>query len=83
MHRLSIGFASAAVAISVLAASPTRADPFHLIRWADTGYCQIWDDGISSVPWPTNYTIVSRQIPTFDDAAEVKDQMIKRGACAS
>ena len=64
MRRLSL--AIAAVALSAVAASaPAKADPFHLIRWSDTGFCQVWDDGIPTQPLPGNYTVVSMTLPTF------------------
>ncbi|MGY4425922.1 hypothetical protein ACVWY2_008371 [Bradyrhizobium sp. JR6.1] len=47
MRRLAIACAAMAAAVSVLAAaSPASATPYHLIRWQDTGFCQIWDQSI-------------------------------------
>jgi len=81
MRRLSL--AIAAIALSALAASaPAKADPFHLIRWSDTGFCQVWDEGVPTVPWPGNYTVVSMTVPTFLDALNVKNGMLATGACA-
>jgi hypothetical protein len=76
-------FAIAAVALSTFAASvPAKAYPFHLIRWSDTGFCQIWDEGIPTQPWPGNYTIASMTVPTFLDALNVKNGMLATGACS-
>ena len=81
MRRLSL--AIAAIALSAVAASaPAKADPFHLIRWSDTGFCQVWDEGVPTVPWPGNYTVVSMTVPTFLDALNVKNGMLATGACA-
>ena len=82
MRRSSL-LCAATLAIATLAASaPAKADPFHLIRWSDTGFCQIWDEGIPTAPWPGNYAVVSATIPDFLAALDVKWHMLQTGACA-
>ena len=69
MRRLAIACAAIAATVSVLAAaSPASATPYHLIRWQDTGFCQIWDQSIPTTPWPANFSVVSVELPTFDAA---------------
>ena len=81
MRRLSL--AVAALALSTIAASaPAKADPFHLIRWSDTGFCQIWDEGVPTMPWPGNYAVVTMTVPTFIDALNVKNGMLATSECA-
>ncbi len=81
MRRMSL--AISAVALSVVAANaPAKADPFHLIRWSDTGFCQIWDDGIPTQPPSPNYTVVSTTLPTFFDALHVKNGMLWTRECS-
>jgi hypothetical protein len=81
MRRLSL--AIAAITLSALSASaPAKADPFHLIRWSDTGFCQIWDEGVPTAPWPGNFAVVSITVPTFLDALNVKSSMLATGACS-
>ena len=83
MNRLLLSSAALAAVISTVAAtSPAQADPFHLIRWSDTGYCQVWDDGVPTAPWPANYAVVSMQIPTFGDALDVKYHLLQSGTCS-
>jgi hypothetical protein len=83
MRRISLLSAAAALALASLAAStPAKADPFHLIRWSDTGFCQIWDEGIPTMPWPGNFSIVSATVPTFGDALDIKGGMLATGACS-
>ena len=78
-----LALAIATIAVSVVAASaPAKADPFHLIRWSDTGFCQIWDEGIPTMPWPGNYTVVSMTVATFFDALNVKNGMLWTHECA-
>ena len=83
MRRNLLLAAAAMFAVSALSAStPAKADPNHLIRWSDTGFCQIWDEGIPTQPWPGNYTIASMTVPTFLDALSVKNGMLATGACS-
>jgi len=83
MRRLSLLSAAAVLTVTALsAATPAKADPYHLIRWSDTGFCQIWDMSIPTTPWPHNYVVVSQDLPTFGDALVVKGGMLASGACA-
>lgn len=82
MRRLCLFAAAAVVAISGLAASSKAEAAYHLIRWQDSGFCQIWDENIPTAPWPTNYVVVSEQLPTFGDALVYKDGLLRNGTCA-
>jgi hypothetical protein len=83
MQRISALSAAAVLVLTSLAASsPAKADPFHLIRWSDTGFCQIWDEGILTAPWPLNFMVVSATVPTFTDALYVKNSMLATGECS-
>ena len=82
MRRLSLFCAAAAITVSALSAtSPASATPYHLIRWQDTGFCQIWDESIPTTPWPAGYHRASASVPTFIDALAVKDAALKKGHC--
>ena len=65
---------------------PPRAPPrlsFHLIRWQDTGFCQIWDQSIPTAPYPGNFAvIVGSEVPTFGDALIYKDGLLRNGTCS-
>lgn len=81
MRRTSMLCAAAGLAVTAfVAASPAEAG-YHLIRWNDTGFCQIWDEGIPTTPWPSNYHRASISVPTFLDALALKDDALKRGHC--
>jgi hypothetical protein len=83
MRRISLLSAAACLTLAALAAAtPAKADPFHLIRWSDTGFCQIWDEGIPTMPWPGNYAVVSATFPTFGDVLVIKSGMLESGACS-
>jgi hypothetical protein len=83
MRKLSILAATAAaLAVAALAAtSPAKAD-YSLIRWQDSGYCEIWDNNIPTQPLSTNYTTVGIWLPTFPDALKVKDDLMRNGVCS-
>jgi len=83
MRRISVLCAAAGLAVTAfVAASPAEAS-YHLIRWQDTGFCQIWDESIPTAPWPSNYVvIVGSEVPTFGDALVYKDGMLRSGACS-
>jgi hypothetical protein len=81
MRHLSL--AIAAIALSTVAATaPAKAGPYHLIRWSDTGFCQIWDEGIPTEPRAANYTVVSMTVATFFDALNVKNGMLWTRECS-
>jgi hypothetical protein len=82
MRRISLTCAAAGLAVAALAASsPAKATPFHVIRWDTTGVCQVWDNGIPTTPWPGDYHIVTRSMPTYDTALRVKGHMLRHGHC--
>jgi hypothetical protein len=82
MRLLSASLATAAIVMTAFAAtSPANADPFHLIRWSGSGICQIWDQGIPTTPFPSDYAVVSHPVPTFLDALAVKEHLLRTGTC--
>ncbi|WP_426408762.1 hypothetical protein [Bradyrhizobium ganzhouense] len=82
MRRISMPCAAAGLAAAAfVAASPAEAG-YHLIRWQDSGFCQIWDDSIPTTPWPAGYHRASETVPTFLDALAMKDQALKAGHCS-
>ena len=67
---------------AVAASSPAEAG-FHLIRWQDSGFCQIWDENIPTAPYPPNYVVISgSEVPTFGDALVFKDGLLRNGTCS-
>jgi hypothetical protein len=82
MRRISILCAAAGLALTALAATSPAQAAFHVIRWHDTGFCQIWDNSLSTHPWPANYTTVTHRLHTFGQALAVKEVLLHRGHCA-
>ena len=81
--RLSLICTAAGLSLAALAAStPAKADPYHLIRYSDTGYCMIWDEALPTAPWPNNYVRVSATVPNLVAAIALKDALLHRGSCS-
>lgn len=84
MRRISILSAVAGiVALSGLAA-PAQAAGYYVIRWENTGICQIWNEDLKSKPleWPSHYKVVSKTFPTFSDAMAVQLKMREQRGCS-
>jgi hypothetical protein len=82
MRRISMLCAAAGLAAAAfVAASPAEAG-YHLVRWQDSGVCQIWDESIPTTPWPAGYHRASASVPTFLDALALKDHALKAGHCS-
>ncbi|QDP21662.1 hypothetical protein [Bradyrhizobium cosmicum] len=82
MRRISVLCAAAGLAIAAFAATSPAEAGYHLIRWQNGGFCQIWDESIPTTPWPSDYTRVSATVPTFLDALVLKDHALKDGHCS-
>jgi len=72
--------ASAIVLCAIATVSPAQA-AFQLIKWGGTNAYQVWDQSLPTKPWPANYTVVSKPVPTFDAALAVKAGLMKKGVC--
>jgi len=81
MRQVTALCAAAAIAASALAvASPAQA-AFHLIKWSGNDLCQVWDESVPTKPFPDNYKVVSKPVPTLEAALAVKAGLTKRGVC--
>jgi hypothetical protein len=80
--RLSLICAAGLAASAFAASTPAKADPYHVVRYSDTGYCLIWDDGLPTAPWPNNYIRVGVTVPNLVQALALKDSMVRAGTCA-
>ena len=81
MRRISMLCAAAGIAVTAFAAASPAEASYHLIRWQDSGFCQIWDESIPTTPWPAGYHRASASVPTFIDALALKDAALKGGSC--
>ena len=90
MRRVTALCAAATIAVSnlvVAGAAVARPMPqqsgYYVIRWDDTGVCQIWNTNLTMKPyhWPSDYKVVSKPVPTVTDALAVKEQLRQQGRC--
>jgi len=82
MRQFSLLATAAAIAVTAIAATSPAKASYDLIRWEGTGFCQIWDRSIPTVPYPSNYATVTTELPTFGDALVAKDGLLRSGTCA-
>ena len=80
-HLRTLAGAAIVAATAFAAAAPAEAAPYHVIRYADTGFCQVWDNGIPDSPWPANYTVMTHRQPTFERAVAVKGWLRSKHYC--
>jgi hypothetical protein len=81
MRRLSILCAAAGIAVTAFAAMAPAQAAFNVIRWQNTGFCQVWDHGLPIKPWPSDYRTVSHRVSTFDHALAVKGYLTRKHVC--
>ena len=81
MRPLPAFIAATAFAVAALLAATPASAAFHLIRWDGNGFCQVWDEGVPTAPWPSDYTVVSESVPTFVEALALKEGLIRAGTC--
>jgi hypothetical protein len=80
----AVSVAASTIAASTLAAAaPAPATGYYVIRWDNTGICQIWNTDLQSKPveWPSHYKVVSKPVPTFNDAVNIQLQMREKRSC--
>jgi hypothetical protein len=81
MRRIFALCAALGLGLTALAATSPAQAGYHLIRWQGTGFCQIWDEGIPTTPFPSDYHVVSVTVPTFVEAMAVKEGLLRKHAC--
>jgi hypothetical protein len=82
MRRATALCAAAGIAISALAVAPAQAG-YYVIRWENTGICQIWNEELKYKPleWPSHYKVVSKPVATFTDATAIQLKMRDQRHC--
>ena len=81
MRQVTALCAAAAIAASALAvASPAQA-AFHLIKWSGNDLCQVWDESVPTKPFPDNYKVVSKPVPTFTAASDLQIKLRSERRC--
>jgi len=70
----------AALGVALIATAPAQA-AWRVIKWNTTGICQVWDFGVDGSPFPYDFRVMSRPLPTFGAALNVKGRLWNAGHC--
>jgi hypothetical protein len=83
MRRVTALCAASAITASVLAVTAPAQAGYYVIRWDNTGICQIWNEDLQQKPlhWPSDYKVVSKPLPTLTGAMEVQQKMRMERRC--
>ena len=85
MRRVASLCAAAAIVASTAAVARPMPQPsgYYVIRWDDTGVCQIWNTELQQKPWQlfSQYEVVSKPVPTFTAAATIQENMRMSHRC--
>ena len=83
MRRVTALCAATAIAVSALAVSAPAQAGYYVIRWDNTGICQIWNEDLQQKPlhWPSDYKVVSKPAPTLTGAMAVQQKMRMERRC--
>jgi len=77
MNRWTL--AVCALTLGVLAVSPANAS-YKVIKWT-SGLCQVWDNGIPTMPIPGDWKTMSRNYKTFGGALRKEHRLIAARKC--
>ena len=77
MRRVTALCAASAIATSVFAVAAPAQAGYYVIRWDNTGICQIWNTDLQQQPihFLSDYKVVSKPVPTFAAANAIQEQM--------
>ena len=83
MRRITALAAAAAVLASSAAFARPMPQGYYVIRWDNTGVCQIWNEDLRYKPlqWPSDYKVVSKPVPTLSAAMDVQATMRQQRHC--
>lgn len=83
MRRIPALAAALGLAVSTAAVAAPAQTGYYVIRWDNTGFCQIWNTEFQQKPTPllSDYKIVSKPVPTFAAAAAEQDKLRAEHQC--
>ena len=83
MRRVTALCAAAGIAVSGLAVAGPAQAGYYVIRWDNTGVCQIWNEDLRYKPmqWLSDYKVVSKPVPTLAAAMAVQETMRQQHHC--
>jgi hypothetical protein len=83
MRRVTALCAAFGIAASAFAVAAPAQAGYYVIRWDNTGICQIWNEDLTHKPmqWLSDYKVVSKPVPTLSDAMAVQEKMRQQRHC--
>ena len=84
MRRVLALGAVAGIATSVFAMPAAAKVGYYVIRWDNTGICQVWNEDLKYKPFQwgaSTYKVVSKPYPTFTQASELQIRMRGERRC--
>lgn len=87
LTTLAVAAAIAAASVAPALAAPRHVAPaqsgYFVIRWENTGICQIWNTNLQSKPveWPSTYKVVSQPVATFGEASAIQLKLRDERRC--
>ena len=84
MRRVLALCAVAGIASSVFAVPASAKAGYYVIRWDNTGICQVWNEDLQYKPLQigvSTYKVVSKPMPTFQQASDVQIKMRAERRC--
>lgn len=82
MRRLSLLCAAAGLAATALAATSPAQAAFTVIRWDNTGFCQVWDDTMKLPPPQGVKSLSKKPIATLPEALAARDKLVAAKTCS-
>ena len=79
--KLILYAAAGIVAAGFLATTPAQAS-YRVIKWDGSHFCQVWDYGFPTRPFPADYHVMTKSLPSFDAALSAKARLRKHGHCS-
>jgi hypothetical protein len=79
--NLMLCAAAGLAAVGFLATSPAEAS-YKVIKWDGNNFCQVWDYGLPTRPFPADYRVMTKSLAGFDAALSAKERLRHRGHCS-
>jgi hypothetical protein len=79
----AVGIAVSTLSAPVMAARHAPEAGYYVIRWNDTGVCQIWNTDLRYKPveFFSKYKVVSKPVPTFAATTNIQLKMRAARSC--
>ncbi|MFZ5711418.1 MAG: hypothetical protein ACOY3N_01115 [Bradyrhizobium sp.] len=84
MRRVLALCAVAGIASSVFAVPASAKVGYYVIRWDNTGICQVWNEDLQYKPLQigvSTYKVVSKSFPTFQQASDLQIKLRAERKC--